>query len=103
MQPRYDICWSRDFIEDVKRICGSLEIFDRSFAGYDYTLSRLPRGPGTWDLSPTGDYRLAHMPAHRLQDGTDVPAIYFTFRLMLDPEPRLLLLRARLANDPDLS
>lgn len=103
MQPQYDICWSREFIEDVKAICGSLDIFDQAFAGYDYNLSRLPRGPGTWDLSDLGDYRMAHMPAHKLENGTDIPAIYFTFQLRLGPTPQLVLLRARRANDPDLS
>jgi hypothetical protein len=103
LQPVYDICWSRSFIEDVKRICGDLRVFDEAFTGYDYNLSRLPRGPGTWDLSVTGDYRMAHMAAHKLPDGTDVPAILFTFRLELSPTARLELLRAYRSNDPALS
>jgi hypothetical protein len=103
VQPVYDICWSHEFIDDVKRIVGSLDVFDRAFIGYDFNLARLPRGPGTWDLSDTGDYRLAHMAAHKLEDGTDIPSIYFTFRLHLGPTPQLVLLRARRANDPELS
>jgi hypothetical protein len=102
VQPQYGICWSSEFIADVKKIVG-LELFERAFAGYDYNLARLPRGQGTWDLSPMGDYRLGHIPAHRLENGADIPAIYFTFRLQLDPEPLLVLLRARRSNDPEFS
>lgn len=103
MQPQYETCWSSEFIEDVRKIV-DLDAFVRAFAGYNYQLRRLPRGPGTWDLSSTGDYRLAHMPAHKLEDGTDIPAIFFTFRLLLvGPDSLLILLRARRANDPALS
>lgn len=93
MQPIDEICSSAEFIADVKRIVGSLDLFKRAFVGYDFNLARLPRGPGTWDLSPTGDYRLAHMAAHKLEDGIDIPAIYFTFQLTLGPVPKLELLR----------
>lgn len=103
MQPIYEICWSEQFIKDVKAIVGSLDRFDQAFIGYDFNLARLPRGPGTWDLSPTGDYRLAHMAAHKLEDGTDIPAIFFTFRIHLGAVPQVVLLRARRANDPDFS
>jgi hypothetical protein len=104
VQPVFEICWSETFIEDVKKIVGSLDVFDQAFhRGYDFNLSRLPRGSGTWDLSPSGDYRVCHMAPHKLPDGTDVPSIYFTFRLYLDPEPTLTLLSARRGNDPELS
>jgi hypothetical protein len=94
MQPIYEIRWSDEFIADVTAICGDLRVFDEAFTGFDWYLCRLPRGPGTWDLSPIGDLRLAHLPATRLEDGTDVPAIYFTFQLRLGGSPYLDLLRA---------
>jgi len=102
MQPVYEIRWSDEFIADVTGICGDLRGFDEAFAGFDYYLTRLPRGPGTWDLSPLGDIRLAHMPALTLEDGTDVPSIYFTFQLRLGASPYLDLLRAYRADDPRL-
>jgi hypothetical protein len=104
MQPIFEICWSGQFIKDVKRIVGSLDVFDQSFSGgYDFNLARLPRGPGTWGLSDMGEYRMAHMAAHKLPDGTDIPPILFTFRLHLDPVPTLVLLRAKRGNDPEFS
>jgi hypothetical protein len=104
VQPIFDICWSRQFIKDVKAIVGSLDVFDQAFSGgYDFNLARIPRGQGTWDLSGDGSYRLAHMAPHKLPDGMDVPAIYFTFRLHLDPAPTLVLLRAYRGNDPYLA
>jgi hypothetical protein len=66
MQPIYKIAWSDEFIADVEQIA-DLDTFKRSFAGYEFALSRLPRGPGTWDLSDTGDVRMAHMSAHVLE------------------------------------
>jgi hypothetical protein len=103
MQPYYSICWSDEFMDDVARIIGDIKRWDEIFAGHDFNLSRLPRGPGTWDLTPTGDYRLAWIEGGKLEDGTDYPTIYFTFRLFLGPAPYLLLLRARRGNDPELS
>jgi hypothetical protein len=43
------------------------------------------------------------MASHVLEDGTEVPGIYFTFRLLLGPIPTLTLLRARRTNDPEFS
>jgi len=94
MQPRYEIRWSDHFIADVTAICGELRIFDEAFSGFDYYLCRLPRDVGTWDLSPLGDIRLARLAACRLEDGTEVPTIYFTFQLRLGASPYLDLLRA---------
>jgi len=94
MQPVYGIVWSDEFIADVSEICGDLRVFDEAFGGFDWYLCRLPRGRATWDLSPIGDLRLAYLEEGRLPDGTDVPAIYFTFQLRLGPSPSLELLRA---------
>lgn len=103
MQPQYDIRWSDQFTADVTAICGELRVFDEAFSGFDWYLSRLPRGPGTWDLSPLGDLRLTTLEGGRLEDGTDYPTIYFTFRLHLGPTPFLELLRAFREDDPALS
>jgi len=94
VQPQYEIQWSDAFVADVTAICGERRVFDEAFAGFAWYLSRLPRGHGTWDLSPTGDLRLACLQAGKLQDGTDVPTIYFTFKLHLGAAPFLELLRA---------
>jgi hypothetical protein len=103
MQPVYEVQWSDEFVADVTAICGELRVFEEAFAGFAYYLSRLPRGESTWDLSPLGDLRLAHLPAGRLGDGTDVPSIHFTFQLHLGASPQLVLLRAFRADDPALS
>lgn len=102
MQPLYDIVPTEAFVRDVTDICGDLRVFQEAFEGYDWYLARLPRGKGTWDLSPTGDLRLANLPATRLENGTDVPNLYFTFKLHLGAEPSLQLLRALRADDPRL-
>jgi hypothetical protein len=102
VQPVYQIRWSDEFVADVTAICGDVRIFDEAFRGFDYYLTRLPRGTSTWDLSPLGDLRLAYLITSRLEDGTEVPAIYFTFRLTLGPTPHLDLLRACSWDDPRL-
>jgi hypothetical protein len=102
MQPQYEIRWSAAFVEDVTSICGDIRVFDEAFAGFDWYLSRLPRGPGTWDLSPLGDLRLATLEGGKLEDGTEYPTIYFTFRLHLGATPYLELLRAYRFDDPTL-
>lgn len=94
MQPHYEIRWSDEFVADVTAICGDIRIFDEAFAGFDWYLTRLPRGTGTWDLSPLGDLRLATIEGGKLEDGTEYPSIYFTFQLHLGPTPYLDLLRA---------
>lgn len=102
MQPYYEIHWSEAFTADVTKICGDADVFRKAFAGFDFYLRRLPRGGSTWDLSPLGDLRLAHLPASRLEDGTTVPDIYFTFQMRLGASPQLELLRAFRSDDPEL-
>lgn len=109
MQPQYDICWSDEFIADVSEIFGDIRRWDEAFmgfegeGGFDWYLARLPRGDNTWSLSATGDYRLAVLEGGKLQDGSEFPSVHFTYRLLLDPSPHLLLQRARRGNDPALS
>lgn len=102
MQPQYEtFVWSDQFCEDITAICGSVRAFVDIFTGHYWHLSRLPR-QDTWDLSPTGDLRLAYIDSGRSSDGTIVPRIYFTFQLHLGSAPSLELLRAYRADDPEL-
>ena len=93
MQPIYKICRTEQFEDDVRGIFGDLQTFERLFEGFAFLLSRLPRGLGTWDLSPTGDLRLATLDHSLLDDGTSTPAMVFSFALELGPTPCLTLLR----------
>jgi hypothetical protein len=103
MQPRYDVVRSEEFVADVTAIYGDIQTFEEAFAGYAWYLCRLPRGPGTWDLSAMGELRLGSIPALTLDNGVRTPAIYFTFELRLGPAPSLVLLRAYQRNDPVFS
>jgi hypothetical protein len=103
MQPQYDIRWSEAFVVDVTAICGQLSVFEKAFEGYPWLLRRLPRGPGTWDLSPLGDFRIGRLEACRLEDGAEVPTIYFTFQLHLGADTYLELLRAFRSDDDALA
>ena len=101
MQPRYDIQWSEEFAADVTEIW-TLEIFKEAFRGFDALLRWLPRDQATWDVSPAGDVRLAHLLGPRLDDGTVLPDIFFVYQLHLGSTCYVELLRAYSEHDPAL-